>query len=387
MIKLMTKEQALLPINFFIFLLRYLKKQLSFVVGAFLSFIRLILYQFEKFNRFLVFRLMWQRGKLGRPLGHLGIIIVTLMVLFTSSFVRTSNVLSDTNLASILQEQQEQDVVNQDFLLHLAQGATQLPEGRSQDEITSYIVREGDTLYQIASDNSVTVDTILAVNGLGLNDLIKPGQELKILPVSGLEHVVAEGDTVESVATKYKIDNPQPIIEINWLEKPYNLEVGQKLIVPGGVKPEPPKPVVTTPSYVASSPVIPAVNPIQGSGQFLWPTPGYLSRGYGWFYGYFHGALDIANNGCGNPIYAADSGTVEASGWLAGGWGIAVWVNHGNGYASKYAHMSSNVVNVGQNVSRGELIGYSGETGLAYGCHLHFVIEQNGVAINPQAVL
>ena len=212
---------------------------------------------------------------------------------------------------------------------------------------------------------------------------------MKILPVSGIEHEVESGDTIESIAQKYKLDTPQPIIEINWLEKPYVLEVGEKLVVPGGVLPAPPSPVVV-PSYASSSSQnlsSGSTVPISGTGQFLWPSPGYISRGYGWFYGYFHGAIDIANNGCGNPIYASDSGYVEIAGWKSGGWGIGVWINHQNGYKSKYAHLSSTVISSGKYVSRGELIGYSGQTGLAYGCHLHFVIEKNGVAINPQTVL
>lgn len=369
---------------FFKLLFRYIGKFLFYSGRALNQGMRWIFYEINKGNRFFIFRLMWQRGKIGRPLGHLGIIVVTLMVLFMSSFMKSSNVFSDTNLASILKESEYKDSSDKDFLLNLAQATTNIPEDRSIDEIIEYTIQPGDTLSQIAESNHVTVDTIMAVNGIGFNDLLMPGQKLKILPVSGLEHTVDEGDNVESIAQEYKLDSPQPIIEINWLEKPYTLEVGQKLIIPGGVIPEPPKPVYDTGVPVAS--VAPSA-PIEGTGQFLWPSPGYLSRGYGWYYGYFHGALDIANNGCGNPVYAADSGYVDTAGWRSGGWGITVWLNHGNGYFSKYAHLSSTVVAAGNNVSRGELIGYSGQTGLAYGCHLHFVVEKNGVAINPQGVL
>ena len=376
-----------LPFIIFIhFLFSYLAKNLLILWQKIVTIVRWILYQLNKLNRFFVLQLMWRRGKLGRPLGHLGIIIVTLMILFASSFTRSSNVFSDTNLAAILKESEVEEGLSEDFLINFAQVNTNIPAGQSAEDITEYEVKVGDTLSLIAEENHITIDTLLAVNGFGFNYLLKPFQKLKILPVSGLEHTVVVGDTVESIATKYKLDTPQPIIEINWLEKPYDLEVGQKLIVPGGIVPEVPKPVVTyaANSYVSSQP---SVAPVAGTGQFLWPTPGYMSRGYGWFYGYFHGAIDIANNSCGNPIYAADSGYVEASGWKAGGWGNAVWLDHQNGYKSKYAHMTSVAVSGGTYVNRGQLIGYSGQTGIAYGCHLHFVVELNGVAINPQAVL
>lgn len=365
----------------YFYVIKHLKRGFALIIHIF----EFVIYQLEKINRFLIFRLMWQRGKLGRPLGHLGIVIVSLMIVFSGSFLKTSNVFSDTSLASILREDQS-ETVNKDFLINLSQVSTQIPEGRSTEEIKTYIVKEGDTLSQIAQDFNVTVDTLIAVNGIGTNDFLYTGQELKILPVSGIEHVVTEGDTVESIAQKYKLDNPQPIIEINWLEKPYTLKVGEKLIVPGGVIPEPPKPTNVAVAITSELTIVPEA-PIAGTGQFLWPTPGYSSRGYGWFYGYFHGAIDIANNGCGNPIYASDSGYVEAAGWRDGGWGYTVWIDHQNGFKSRYAHMSSIAISEGINVSRGQLIGYTGETGLAYGCHLHFVIEQNGIAINPQSVL
>lgn len=369
-------------LSFFKGIIRYFSKYPGFLVKFFKNIIKYFNYFFFFINRFVISRLMWQRGKLGRPLGNLGVIIVALMALFVSSFLRTGNVFSDTSLASILVEDNEIESLNEDFLINMAQVATKIPEGRNIDEVKIYKVQAGDTVSQIAQDFNITIDTLLAVNNLSGDDYLYPGQELNILPVSGVTHTVEEGDTLESIAIYYNIDNPQPIIEINWLEKPYVLTVGQKLIVPGGEKPAPVP--VQVASYV--EPVI-VEAPVSGTGQFLWPSPGYVSRGYGWFYGYFHGAIDIANNSCGNPIYAADSGYVEVAGWKAGGWGIGVWINHGNGYYSKYAHLSSTVVSPGTNVSRGQVIGYSGETGLAYGCHLHFVIEKNGVAINPMIVL
>jgi murein DD-endopeptidase MepM/ murein hydrolase activator NlpD len=116
------------------------------------------------------------------------------------------------------------------------------------------------------------------------------------------------------------------------------------------------------------------------------PVAGVKTRGYGWYYGYFHGADDFGA-GCGTPIVAADSGSVEYAGWHAGGWGNTVWLDHGNGYKSRYAHMSAVAVSSGQGIAKGQVIGYVGATGLAYGCHLHFEILLGGAQINPDSVL
>ena len=97
-----------------------------------------------------------------------------------------------------------------------------------------------------------------------------------------------------------------------------------------------------------------------------------------------HGGTDIAAS-YGTAIWAADSGTVVRSsdGWN-GGWGNYVMIDHGNGMQTLYAHMSSRAVSVGQTVSRGQVIGYVGSTGMSTGAHLHFEIWVNGSRIDPE---
>lgn len=89
----------------------------------------------------------------------------------------------------------------------------------------------------------------------------------------------------------------------------------------------------------------------------------------------------------GTPYYAADSGTViyatHDGGWN-GGAGNWVVISHGNGIVTKYMHSSSVLVSVGQFVERGQHIGNVGQTGQAFGAHLHFQVEIDGVAVNPQ---
>lgn len=129
-------------------------------------------------------------------------------------------------------------------------------------------------------------------------------------------------------------------------------------------------------------------NVVSGSGQFTNPCPGAVvssTFGYRDFDGAFHKGLDLAA-GEGTPTYAADAGTVVIAGWSdsAGNW---VVINHGNGFVTKYMHHSAICVSAGQRVEKGQQIGYVGNTGNSFGAHLHFQVELNYVAVDPQAYL
>ena len=118
---------------------------------------------------------------------------------------------------------------------------------------------------------------------------------------------------------------------------------------------------------------------------------GWISSEYGmrfhpiYHYWKLHSGTDYAVN-CGTPVYAAASGTVIMAGW-GGGYGNRVVIDHGLeggvGLASTYNHLSRISVG-GGNVSRGQLIGYSGTTGTSTGCHLHFETLENGSFANPR---
>ncbi len=95
----------------------------------------------------------------------------------------------------------------------------------------------------------------------------------------------------------------------------------------------------------------------------------------------FHEGVDLAGPE-GTPIYAARSGTVSRATYSNSA-GYYVSINHGDGFASIYMHMTHYVVSAGQYVSRGQLIGYMGSTGISTGSHLHFGISLNGVYVNP----
>ena len=99
-----------------------------------------------------------------------------------------------------------------------------------------------------------------------------------------------------------------------------------------------------------------------------------------------HNGIDMA---CaqGTPIYATRAGTVTVASYQAGGAGNYVSINHLDGFASIYMHMTNYVVSAGQSVSQGQLIGYVGSTGLSTGPHLHFGISYAGTYVNPLAYI
>jgi len=89
----------------------------------------------------------------------------------------------------------------------------------------------------------------------------------------------------------------------------------------------------------------------------------------------------------GDAIFASDSGVVIYAGAISGGYGNMVMIDHGNGYQTLYAHLSTINVSCGQSVYQGQVIGGCGSTGNSTGAHLHFEIRLNGGFINPWLVI
>ena len=120
----------------------------------------------------------------------------------------------------------------------------------------------------------------------------------------------------------------------------------------------------------------------------IWPTEGWISSRFGYrnspFTGQreFHKGLDISGR-IGTPVYAPAKGTVVFAG-VDGGYGKAMVLNHGAGLVTRYAHLHRIAVKRGQTVTRGEMIGYIGNTGRSTGPHLHYEVRLNGVTVNPE---
>jgi murein DD-endopeptidase MepM/ murein hydrolase activator NlpD len=117
----------------------------------------------------------------------------------------------------------------------------------------------------------------------------------------------------------------------------------------------------------------------------IWPVQGPITSPFGPRWGGFHPGIDIGIPE-GTPIHAAASGTVIYCGWESG-YGNLVVLDHHNGIATAYAHQSRIAVSCNQNVSQGDVIGYSGCTGFCTGPHLHFEVRVNGTPVDPLGYL
>lgn len=232
-----------------------------------------------------------------------------------------------------------------------------------------------ETLSHIASMYDVSVNTILWANNITDPDIVQPGDELVILPITGVRHVVKSGDTLTSIAKKYGADGGDEvdalIDEILAYNRIDEINVGDTVVVPGGmVHTAAPKKTTSSTGNIARS----ASSGSSGSaGGFVHPLPGAV-RTQG-LHGY--NGVDLAGVPLGSAVRAAAAGEVivsRASGWN-GGYGSYVVVRHASGAQTLYAHLNSVSVGVGQHVGAGETVGGVGNTGRSTGIHLHFEVR------------
>jgi murein DD-endopeptidase MepM/ murein hydrolase activator NlpD len=238
------------------------------------------------------------------------------------------------------------------------------------DQISVYVVREGDNLSTIAEMFGVTENTIRWANDLSAKSPIRKDQQLIILPISGIKYTVKKGDTVKSIASSFKSDQKE-ILLYNNLTNGEDLKVDSEVIIPNG---EITSVVATTKAKATTDKGTSAVAAAKksASGYFIRPVNGgKKSQGI-----HGHNGIDIASS-LGTPIIAAASGKViiaKQGGWN-GGYGNYVVISHANGMQTLYAHMNSVNVSVGQTVNQGSTLGTMGTTGQSSGVHLHFEVR------------
>ena len=121
------------------------------------------------------------------------------------------------------------------------------------------------------------------------------------------------------------------------------------------------------------------------SSGFIWPVNGPVVSPFGMRWGRMHTGIDIGVS-YGTPIHAAAAGQVIYAGWMDG-YGNLVFIDHGRGISTGYAHQSSIAVSNGQSVAQGQAIGYVGCTGHCFGPHLHFEVRVNGSPVDPLGYL
>lgn len=251
--------------------------------------------------------------------------------------------------------------------------------GPERKEIIVYLVQIGDTIGGIAEAFGLQLTTILWENNLSFRSYIRPGDQLRILPVDGIAHEVKRGDTIAKIAKTYAGDDTR-IIVFNRLADAGDIVVGQKLVIPGGKKPAPVYRAPPVRSRLADI-AAPLPSIFVPAGQlYMWPT---TVRRLTQYFGWRHTGIDIAGP-VGTPIIASRAGRVVSSkcGWN-GGYGCNVILDHGDGVRTMYAHNSRLYVDVGETVAQGQTIAAMGSTGRSTGNHIHFEIRVNGVKVNP----
>ncbi len=253
-------------------------------------------------------------------------------------------------------------------------GTSFIPEN---DEISVYVVKEGDVLSEVAEMFGVSVNTIMWANDLKKTTDISEGDVLVILPISGVRHTVKKGDTISKIAKIYNADALE-VARYNGLAEDDSLKEGDEVIVPHG-EIIPPKPVKkpgstsgqrrdgSSPSTATRYAGLPTY-----SGYYTRPiSGGTKTQG-------IHGnnGVDIAA-AVGTPLYASAGGTVivaRTGGWN-GGYGNYVVIKHDNGTQTLYGHMNTVTVFAGQSIGQGDPIGTLGSSGNSTGPHIHFEIR------------
>ena len=267
---------------------------------------------------------------------------------------------------------------------------------RSRVDILRYTVQDGDSVFGIADEFGIEPETVLWGNFETLDDdphLLRPGQELNILPVDGTYYQWQSGDSIDAVADFFGTD--QEIIlawpgnRLDFIDP--EVEPGAWLVIPGGRRafkqwfvPAIARGQAGVGSAYGPGGCSGTYSGAVGTGGFIWPAANRYISGNDYWSG--HLAIDIAA-GTGASIWAADSGVVVFAGWSTVGYGNMVMIDHGNGWQTVYAHLNSVGVGCGQSVSQGQKIGTSGSTGNSTGAHLHFETRYEGGFVSPWYVL
>ena len=277
-------------------------------------------------------------------------------------------------------------------LVRAVEPDTVVPEGMRHFAI-KYTVEEGDSIFAISRKFNIRAETILYANYDLLNDdptYLSPGWQLTIPPTDGVYIKWKEGDTLEKLAEKYFVE-PSDIIR--WPSNHMDITMPsteglEYVMIPGGYRDI--RSWIVPVAFTAGSGATQVIEGpggcgstnyvFIGSGTFTGPL-GQISLS-GFDFSNYHLAVDLGAR-TGEPVYAADYGTVVYAGWNDTGYGNMVAIDHGNGYETLYAHLSQVYVSCGEGVYRGAVIGAAGDTGRSYGSHLHFEVRYLGMFVNP----
>lgn len=325
--------------------------------------------------------LLYKRGRFAKVFLHGGMVFIIAGALVSAPILASNYPILGIETQRVKLAQASSSVLRTDT----AEVVTEFSD-KPRDTVIEYRVEDGDTLSSIAAKYKVSMDSIKWLNtDISDFETLSLGQVLKIPPVSGIVHTVESGDDVYSLAKKYRT-NAQKIVDFPFNkftnDETFDLVVGQDLMIPDGIQPEAPAPA---PALVFEEYGHYGTPVAGGNGMFSWPTQGVITQNFGWY----HTGLDIANPGAPLVTAAAD-GRVILTEILDWGYGHHIIIDHGNGYQTLYGHLQQIFVSAepGHNqVTRGQVIGQMGSTGRSTGTHLHFEVRYNGAFQDPLAFL
>lgn len=243
--------------------------------------------------------------------------------------------------------------------------------------IQEYTLSKDDSLWSIANYYGLTAEAVAFANGITDPYHLQIGQQILIPPFEGALYAVVEGDTIESVASRFKVD-PAVIEEYNRLYfEPDNFATGKLIFVANATLPTLPAPPEANVSVIArTANSAPAA---RAGGYLAWPVGGWISQ-YFWA---GHTGVDIAAP-YGSGLGASVNGVISQNGWVPVG-GLHICVRSGN-LEECYYHLSAAYFSVGTQVSAGQIVAAIGLTGVTTGPHVHWETKIDGRLVNPLAV-
>ncbi len=254
----------------------------------------------------------------------------------------------------------------------------------------TYEIKDGDSIWQIANDNGMTLEEILDINPeITENGAIYPGDEISLVKEVPLVSVeVTYQNTFTDIAYRDIEEVPNDEQYITYRKTIQEGSDGKSVFT---IELKKVNGVETRRTVISEEVLVAPVNkiieigtlntpPKSATGNFKLPATGRRTDYFG-ARGGKHKGIDIAAPS-GTPIYASDGGVVKFSGWY-GNYGNLVIINHENGFETYYGHNSKNYVTAGERVYQGQHIAAMGTTGQSTGNHSHFEIRINGVPVNP----
>ncbi len=239
--------------------------------------------------------------------------------------------------------------------------------------VEHYAIAKGDTLSAVAEKFAVKADDLAYANSIqDEGSTLRVGQDLLIPPGRGALYFVKDGDTVASVAERFKVEQSVVMAYNRLYFEPEHFGTDQLIFVPGAEVPAMKRAEITRSIPIPGNGQLPA-----RTGRLSWPVNGVFTQYFWWG----HTGVDVAAP-YGTGIMASDDGVVVATGWVAVG-GLRVCVQHSGGLQTCYYHTSAIYVNPGQTVARGEVIAAIGMTGVTTGPHVHWEAKLNGRIVNP----